>query len=430
MVPFIVPLILSQVFQRECPSGRLEREFHIASYSPSCCESDSSRVLKSSIAGAPFTLEGSYLTLAPATQPDKEMPTSAYLLEKGMKLLTRPYYLHADAEAHVAAIDTTLTAEAGSGEGATPAALPELGSEDWCRALATAENMTFQSTASSNGAPAGCIRYNDGRIIYVAGCTGHANCGTLTCNGCEVMAVSDAMYPYVHVWYSNYPASYPQGELGSTNFSIGANRNKAVYDMYAHPDGAVVGRIYTDQCPTPPSPPPPPPVEALCVDGDWPLYATAADANGVSPVHTSEERVHFDITYHMPKEFPGGQKAAPGVFCPAHAKHHPPLLPPSPGLPPGSPPPPPPGAPPSAPPPYRMSPVASALLTFLIPAAVIVLIAVCILVWCLHWRAPELRGPPPPTKQGAASAGGGISLTVPGASVSVGKQIRFSQLVA
>ena len=285
---FFIPLVFSQVVgARECPDGRLEREFQIASYSPSCCARDSSWVLKSSVAGAPFTLEGSYLTLAPATQPDKQMPTSAYLLANGMTLKTRPYYLHADAEAHVSAIDAILTAEAGSANGTAPTTLPELGSEGWCHALATAENMTFESVASSNGAPAGCIKYNDGRMLFVAGCTDHANCGTLTCNGCEVMAVSDAMYPYVHVWYTNYPASYPEGELGSTNFSIGANSNRGIYDTYAHPDGAVVGRIYSDQCPTPPSPPPPPPVEALCVNGDWPLYKTAEEANTVSPVHTS-----------------------------------------------------------------------------------------------------------------------------------------------
>ena len=432
MVPFVGPLILSQVLQRECPSGRLEREFHIASYSPSCCERDSSWVLKSSVAGAPFTLEGSYLTLAPATQPDKEMPTSTYLLEKGMKLLTRPYYLHADAEAHVSAIDTILTAEAGSGEAgsgenATPAALPALGSEGWCRALATAQNMTFQSVASSNGAPAGCVKYNDdGRILYVAACTNHVNCGTLTCNGCEVMAVSDALYQYVHVWYSNYPASYPQGELGATNFSIGANSNRDIYDTYAHPDGAVVGRIYSDQCPTPPSPPPPPPTDALCVDGDWPLYKTEEEANAVSPVNASEERVHYHITYYMPKDFPGGQKAAYGVFCPAHALHHPPLLPPSPGHPPANPPPPPPGAPPSAPPPYRMSPATSAFLIFLIPAAALVCLCVGLTTWSLHWRAPEIRARPS-AKVPQASLSLSIK-TNTNKNNAVSSQVRFSQL--
>ncbi len=425
---FFIPLVFSQVVgARECPDGRLEREFQIASYSPSCCARDSSWVLKSSVAGAPFTLEGSYLTLAPATQPDKQMPTSAYLLANGMTLKTRPYYLHADAEAHVSAIDAILTAEAGSANGTAPTTLPELGSEGWCHALATAENMTFESVASSNGAPAGCIKYNDGRILYVAGCTNHANCGTLACNGCEVMAISDALYPYVHVWYSNYPASYPEGELGSTNFSIGANLNKDVYDTYAHPNGAVVGRIYSDQCPTPPSPPPPPPVEALCVDGDWPLYETAEAANGVSPAHASEERVHFHITYHMPKDFPGGTKKGPGVFCPAHAKHPPPLLPPSPGLPPGSPPPPPPGAPPSAPPPYRMHPATSAFLVFLIPAAVLVCLCVGVVTWMLHWREPEIRARADATKAPQAS----ISLSInanTNKNNAVSSQVRFSQL--
>jgi hypothetical protein len=426
MISFVVPLVLTQVIQRECPDGRLEREFNIASYSPSCCDSDSSWVLKSSVAGAPFTLEGSFLTLAPATQPEKEMPTSAYLLEKNMKLVTRPYYLNADAESHVDAIDTMLTSEAGSGEGATHTPLPELGSEGWCRALATAQNMTFQSTASSNGAPAGCIKYNDGRIIYVAGCTGHANCGTLTCNGCEVMAISDALYPYVHVWYSNYPPSYPQGELGSTNFSIGANRNRGIYETFAHPDGAVIGRIYSDQCPTPPSPPPPPPIEALCVNGDWPLFPTEESANIASPVNKSHAKEHFHITYYMPESFPGATQAGPGVFCPAHATNHPPLLPPSPGHPPANPPPPPPGAPPSAPPPHRMHPAASALIVFLIPAAALVCLCVCLTSWCLYWRDPEIRARPLPKVQQAS-----ISLSVKSNSNNkpIASQVRFSQLV-
>ena len=430
-IAFILNVGLGVV--RECPDGRLEHTFNIASYSPSCCERDSSWVLKSSVEGAPFTLEGSYLTLAPATQPEKEMPTSAYLLENAMTLMTRPYYLSTEAETFVSAIDTILTAAAGSGNSSEPAvALPALGSEGWCEALATAKANTsgtlvpFQSLTSANGAPAGCLSYNDGRVIYVAGCTGHDNCGTLTCNGCEVLAISDAMYPYVHVWYSAYPDSYPEGELGSTNFSIGANHDRAVYDLYGHPDGAVVGRIYSDQCPMPPSAPPPPPVEALCVNGDWPLFSDAHAANSVSPVNASHEHVHFDITYHMPDSFPGTTHAGPGVFCPAHANHHPPLFPPPPSIPPSQPPPPKPSAPPSTPPPYRLAPVVSALVIFLIPAAVLVLLGVGVLVWMLHWREPELRGPPPPTKKAPppTKAADGTPATTP----AVGSQVRFSQL--
>lgn len=429
--PMAIAFILNAglgVVVRECPGGRLEHTFNIASYSPSCCERDSSWVLKSSVEGAPFTLEGSYLTLAPATQPEKEMPTSAYLLENAMTAMTRPYYLSAEAEALVSAIDTILTAEAGSGEGTGPVVLPALGTEAWCEALATAKQaasgtlVPFQSTPSSNGAPAGCLSHNDGRVVYVATCTGHANCGTLTCNGCEVLAISDAMYAYVNVWYSTYPDSYPEGELGSTNFSIGANRNRAVYDTYGHPDGAVVARIYSDRCPMPPSPPPPPPVEALCVDGDWPLFADEHAANSVSPANASRVRVHLDTTYYMPDSFPGTTHAGPGVACPAHASHHPPLVPPPPHSPPSHPPPPEPSAPPSTPPPHRMDPVVSALVTFLIPAAVLVLLGVGVLVWMLHWREPELRGPPPPSTK--VASGTTPSATTP----AIGSQVRFSQL--
>ena len=141
---------------RECPNGRLEHRFQIPSYSPSCCERDSSWILKSSVAGAPFALEGAYFTLAQATQPTKEMPTSAYVLEHAMTLQTRPYYISADAEGYTTAIDTILTAEAGSGEGSgAPVTVPALGSEGWCQAMANAQNVSFESKALSNGAPAG-----------------------------------------------------------------------------------------------------------------------------------------------------------------------------------------------------------------------------------------------------------------------------------
>ena len=69
-----------------------------------------------------------------------------------------------------------------------------------------------------------------------------------------------------------------------------------------------------------------------------------------------------------------------------------------------------------------MDPVVSALVTFLIPAAVLVLLGVCVLVWMLHWREPGLRGPPPPPTKVASG-------TTPSAMTrATGSQVRFSQL--
>jgi hypothetical protein len=48
-------------------------------------------------------------------------------------------------------------------------------------------DMKFDVRESSNGAPAGCIKYNDGKILYVKTCKDHVNCRTENCNGCKVL---------------------------------------------------------------------------------------------------------------------------------------------------------------------------------------------------------------------------------------------------
>merc|ERR1740123_661458 len=50
-------------------------------------------------------------------------------------------------------------------------------SQDWRPPL------EFEWQQSSNGAPAGCVKYNDGRVIWVDECFNQANCGTTDCNG-------------------------------------------------------------------------------------------------------------------------------------------------------------------------------------------------------------------------------------------------------
>ena len=58
-----------------------------------------------------------------------------------------------------------------------------------CSAKADDLGLPFSIQSQANGAPAGCIRYNDGRLIFVETCSNHANCGTTNCNGCSVLDV-------------------------------------------------------------------------------------------------------------------------------------------------------------------------------------------------------------------------------------------------
>ena len=59
--------------------------------------------------------------------------------------------------------------------------------EAQCEAKSVELGLPFSTQHTSNGAPAGCIRYNDGRVIFVETCSNHANCGTSLCNGCSVL---------------------------------------------------------------------------------------------------------------------------------------------------------------------------------------------------------------------------------------------------
>ena len=60
-------------------------------------------------------------------------------------------------------------------------------SVDECEATASELGVPFSIQSSSNGAPAGCIQYTDGRVIFVETCLGDVNCGTSSCNGCSVL---------------------------------------------------------------------------------------------------------------------------------------------------------------------------------------------------------------------------------------------------
>ena len=260
----------------QCESGRLTETVQIPRYAPSCCEEDSSYLWSEDVdAALRARLSGAYVTVAPGSQPDLELPTSEYLISNTMTLNLREYYLDADH----AALNLSSTSAA-------------IGTVEWCEAQAHALNLTFVVQTYSNGAPAGCAQYA-AKVVFVETCTAHVNCDTTTCNGCTLLAVSVEMYAYVHLYYATYPTGYPINEphTGAVNYSIGGNRDDDVYGQYAHGNGAAVFRIYVNECPFPPSAPPPPPVTAMCTLGYWPLYPTEAEARAVSPsnsTHTHE----------------------------------------------------------------------------------------------------------------------------------------------
>ena len=73
-----------------------------------------------------------------------------------------------------------------------------------------------------------------------------------------------------------------------------------------------------------------------------------------------------------------------------------------------------------------MSPVTSAFLIFLIPAAVLVCLCVGVVTWMLHWRAPEIRARPA-AKVPQASLSLSINANT-NKNNAVSSQVRFSQL--
>merc|ERR1719473_2194115 len=71
--------------------------------------------------------------------------------------------------------------------GCTVLAAEACDDEDRCATEAAQANLPFSTEWLSDGAPAGCVRYDDGRVIYVQACVGHPNCGTTNCSGCTVL---------------------------------------------------------------------------------------------------------------------------------------------------------------------------------------------------------------------------------------------------
>ena len=140
------------------------------------------------------------------------------------------------------------------------------------------------------------------------------------------------MVPYLYLSYSSYPINYPPNEPATANtyYSIGANRDEAIYVAYTKQDGPAVFRIYADECPFPPSPPPPPPTVAMCHEGYWPLYMTEAEAVAVSPLGHADVHPINGVDFYMPKGFDGALHAEHATFCPWHSKTLPPFPPPSP----------------------------------------------------------------------------------------------------
>jgi hypothetical protein len=71
--------------------------------------------------------------------------------------------------------------------GCTVLAAEACDDEERCAAEATQANLPYSTEWLSDGAPAGCVRYDDGRVTYVQACVDHANCGTTKCNGCTLL---------------------------------------------------------------------------------------------------------------------------------------------------------------------------------------------------------------------------------------------------
>jgi len=196
--------------------------------------------------------------------------------------------------------------------------------------------------------------------------------------------------PHLYMSYANYPTDYPPNEpaSASTYYSIGANRDQAVYDAHTKQDGPAVFRIYVDECPFPPSPPPPPPTVAMCHEGYWPLYVTEADAIALSPTGAAYVHTIKGVDFYMPDGFDGALHAEnDATWCPWHSKTLPPFPPPSPGHPPS---PPPPAPPPASPPPYEV-PVPLQVVLMIIAATLILCAAVLCISWHLWYGSTRVK---------------------------------------
>jgi hypothetical protein len=93
-------------------------------------------------------------------------------------------------DGHIAFVETCMnhtnccTAKC---NGCTVLAAEACDDEERCAAEAAQANLPYSTQWLSDGAPAGCVRYDDGRVIYVQACVDHANCGTAKCSGCTVL---------------------------------------------------------------------------------------------------------------------------------------------------------------------------------------------------------------------------------------------------
>ena len=73
----------------QCESGRLVETIEIARYHPWCCAGESYIWFDDVTPAQIENLRGAYVTVAPGSQPDMELPTSEYLIANGMTLEMR-----------------------------------------------------------------------------------------------------------------------------------------------------------------------------------------------------------------------------------------------------------------------------------------------------------------------------------------------------
>jgi len=104
----------------------------------------------------------------------------------------------------------------------------ELSPKERCAHEAVTLKLSFTTQRKSNGAPAGCIRYNDGRVIWIETCANHANCGTRSCNGCKVLVFDEESHcqcpPHKPFWHhDSFCASAEICDRGVTTLCLPAD---------------------------------------------------------------------------------------------------------------------------------------------------------------------------------------------------------------
>merc|ERR1712032_1541347 len=108
--------------------------------------------------------------------------------------------------------------------------------------------MPFSTQGHSNGAPAGCMRYDDGRVIFVETCRNHPNCGTMNCNGCKVVTDFEPNRPALGG--SNAEGCKKRAEELNLPFSTQGYSNGAPAGCMRYDDGRV---IYVETAETTPT---------------------------------------------------------------------------------------------------------------------------------------------------------------------------------